>query len=187
MLGILPIGRFYGLEWIGLMIFQWIGCGIAFYAALLAQLLPGIIKGNTEFRADARTKIALLVAALSNIVFGLFRASIGFRDLSTEDSYVGAGPGAAEVRASNDFSDVFTIPMIALIVLSIVLCILEFALWAKTRSLAPPKFASRARILGIVEILVGPFSTPNLICGILILITVKKVASGADDNHPPAP
>jgi hypothetical protein len=60
------------------------------------------------------------------------------------------------------------------------LCIYEFALWARADSMSLPALASSAKARGILEIIVGLANTPTLICGIIILINAGKLQSASE-------
>jgi hypothetical protein len=67
---------------------------------------------------------------------------------------------------------VFIVPMV-------VLCIFEFLLYAKVDELPDAQLSSRARVLGVFEIIVGLVNTVTLVCGILVLINSNKLGGSA--------
>jgi hypothetical protein len=58
----------------------------------------------------------------------------------------------------------------------IILCICEFVLYSQASELPPNSLASKAQTLAIFEILLGLFSTPTFICGIIVLINANKLS-----------
>lgn len=57
----------------------------------------------------------------------------------------------------------------------IVLCVFEFILYAKADTLGPRTFVEKARAIAIFEVIVGLFSTPSFVCGIIILVNAPKL------------
>lgn len=56
-----------------------------------------------------------------------------------------------------------------------ILCIFEFALYAKAEQLHPMELRAKAQNLGVFEIIIGLVNTPTLICGIIVLINSSKL------------
>lgn len=68
------------------------------------------------------------------------------------------------------FGIILTVPMV-------LLCIFEFLLYARADDLPENELASKAQVMGILEIVVGLFNLISLVCGILVLIHANKLRS----------
>ena len=64
---------------------------------------------------------------------------------------------------------ILTVPMI-------ILCIFEFSLYGEPDDMPPVALVSKARTLGVFEIILGLFNLISLVCGIIVLINASKLA-----------
>lgn len=65
-----------------------------------------------------------------------------------------------------------------------ILCGFEFALYAKAERLPPETLGRHCLTIGIVEIIVGLFNLPALVCGILVIVNSSRLRLVSSQSFP---
>lgn len=64
----------------------------------------------------------------------------------------------------------------------VILCIFEFIFYGSRFDRAPEELASKARTLGIIEIVAGFFNLISLVCGIIVLVNAGSLERRARET-----
>ena len=65
----------------------------------------------------------------------------------------------------------------------IILCIFEFVLYSQAGQIPLNRFASKAKTLGIFEVIAGLVNTITLVCGIIILVNCSRMQEEATPSY----
>jgi hypothetical protein len=65
----------------------------------------------------------------------------------------------------------------------IILCIFEFVLYSQAGRIPLNRFASKAKTLGIFEVIAGLLNTITLVCGIIVLVNSSRIQEDAAPTY----